>query len=83
MARPTALDLTGRRIHWVSAALATAFVLFGLFFHFSQQKLLESITASKLAAVEVYSEAKAKEEVARMSARTTALSATIARLTAG
>ncbi len=83
MASTTALDLTGRRIRWVSAALATAFVLFGLFFHVSQQRLLDSITASKQAAVEVVSEAKAKEEVARMGARTAALSATIARLTAG
>jgi diguanylate cyclase (GGDEF)-like protein len=79
----TAFDLTGRRIHWVSAALATVFVLFGLFFHYSQQKLLATITESKLAGVEGYSEAKAKEEVARMSSRTAALSTTIARLSAG
>ncbi len=83
MAPLTALDLTGRRIHWVSAALATVFVLYGLFFHFSQQRLLETITTSKLAGVEVYSEAKAKEEITRMSSRTRALSATIARLSAG
>jgi ABC-type polysaccharide/polyol phosphate transport system ATPase subunit len=56
MGLPTALDLTGRRIHWVSVVLATVFVLFGLFFHFSQQSLLQSITASKLSGVQALSD---------------------------
>jgi diguanylate cyclase (GGDEF)-like protein len=76
------LNLTGRRAYWVSTAFAAAFVLYGLFFHFSQQDLLKGITSAKLASVQVYSEEKAKEESERLHIRAASMSATIAKLTA-
>ena len=74
--------LTGRRVYWVSTALAAAFVLYGLFFHFSQQELLKGIAAAKLASVQVYAEEKAKEETGRLHGRAASMSATIAKLAA-
>ena len=76
------LKLTGRRVYWVSTAFAAAFVLYGLFFHFSQEDLLNGITRAKLASVQVYSEEKAKEETGRLHSRTASMSATVAKLTA-
>ena len=76
------LNLTGRRVHWVSTALAAAFVLYGLFFYFSQRELLKGITAAKLASVQVYAEEKAKEETGRLHQRAASMSATIAKLAA-
>jgi len=76
------LNLTGRRVYWVSTALAAAFVLYGLFFYFSQQDLLKGITGAKLASVQVYAEEKAKEETGRLHNRAASMSATIAKLAA-
>ena len=76
------LKLTGRRVYWVSTAFAGAFVLYGLFFHFSQEDLLKGITRAKLASVQIYSEEKAKEETGRLHSRAASMSATIAKLTA-
>ncbi|MEO8806916.1 MAG: hypothetical protein ABI433_12610, partial [Burkholderiaceae bacterium] len=77
------LNLTGKRVYWVSTALAAAFALYALFFHFSQQDLLKGITTAKLASVQVYAEERAKEETGRLNQRAASMSATIAKLTAG
>jgi diguanylate cyclase (GGDEF)-like protein len=74
-------EVTGRRVHWVSIALAAAFVVYALFFHFSQQDLLHRITAAKLAGAEVYAVERAREETARLRQRAASMAATIAKLT--
>jgi two-component system, sensor histidine kinase and response regulator len=77
-----ALNMKGRRVYLISSAVAAAFMLYGLFFYFSQQDLLKSITIAKLAAVQTHSEEGAKEEAARLHRRAASMSATIAKLTA-
>jgi diguanylate cyclase (GGDEF)-like protein len=78
-----ASNLTSRRVFFVSAAVTAAFLLFGSFIYLSQQKLLKRITGTKLAAVEVYSGVREKEEIARLYDRTASMSGTIAKLAAG
>jgi diguanylate cyclase (GGDEF)-like protein len=73
---------TGRWLQWGLVACASAFLLHGLFFYLSQQHLLQTITAAKLAAAHAHAEALGRREAARLQARAGSMTATIARLTA-
>ena len=70
----------GSWVYWVSAALGAVFVLCGLFFYESQQSLLKTITAAKLASAQIHSEEKAKQETERLRAHAASMSSTIAKL---
>jgi diguanylate cyclase (GGDEF)-like protein len=64
------------------AACASAFVLYGLFFYVSQQRLLQNITAAKLTTARVYADSVGANEAQRQHARAASMTATIAKLTA-
>ena len=76
------LNLTSRWINWGLVACALAFVLYGLFFYVSQQRLLQTITAAKSAAVHAHSNETAATEAMRLQERAASMTETIARLTA-
>jgi diguanylate cyclase (GGDEF)-like protein len=75
-------ELMARRLRWASISVGAAFVLYALFIGYSQNRLLDRITGSKLDGVQVYFEERAQQEAAELRHRADAMSATIAKLSA-
>ena len=77
-----ATNLIARRLRWASLAVGAAFVLYAVFIGYSQNRLLDRITGTKLDGVQVYFEERARQEAAELQHRAAAMSATIAKLSA-
>ena len=82
MAEEKKLTFTGRRLYGALVACAAAFVLYGLFFYVSQQRLLQKITTAKLTTAQAYADTVRRNEAQRLQARAASMTATIAKLTA-
>ncbi|HEX8341773.1 MAG TPA: PAS domain S-box protein [Tepidisphaeraceae bacterium] len=73
----------GRRVFLVAALFVAAFVLYGIFFYVSQQRILKSIIATKAESNQSYFKEKEAEEISRLNARAESICGTIAQLSAG
>lgn len=76
------LMMNSQRVTFVSAIFIAAFVSYGFFFFFSQQRLLKNITNTKLDGIQHYYEREEHEQTVGLNSRAEAICGTIAKLSA-
>jgi signal transduction histidine kinase len=74
--------LDSQKVSIASSIFVATFLLYGIFFYVSQQRLLRTITDAKLSEIQSYYEREEREQTSGLNSRADAVCGTIAKLSA-